>query len=91
MESGDLRGSAVNLVRLQWKIRFSYLAVRFVFPSSYVPDLGERALIQFGFLARGACVRWRQLVSDSGPACSCLRGVTGWVKFWVFVTEFCYS
>jgi hypothetical protein len=40
-EDGDLCGLAVNLVRCNGKIRFSYFVVLFVFPSSYVPDLGD--------------------------------------------------
>jgi hypothetical protein len=65
--------------------------VRFLFPSSFVPDLGERALRWFSVLARGACARWRILINDSHAACSWFCGVTGRVKSWILVTEFCYS
>jgi hypothetical protein len=63
--------------------------VRFLFPSSYVPDLGERALHWFSVLSHGACARWRILINDSHTACSWFHGVTGRVKSWILVTEFC--
>jgi hypothetical protein len=91
MRGGDLCNPVINLVRLKWKIRFSYLAVRFLFPSSTVLDLGECAFRWFSVLVCGACARWRIFINESRAACSWFCGVTSRVKSWILITKFCCS
>jgi hypothetical protein len=73
------------------KIWFSYLAVRFLFPSSTMLDLGECAFRWFSVLVCGACARWRIFINDSRAACSWFCGVTSWVKSWILITKICCS